>query len=53
MPKSKGAVAEPPATTAPQKSRKPAPSAAKPKPLPPYRVLLHNDDVNDMVLSFA
>lgn len=49
MPKSNGAAAEPPATSAPKRSRKPAPSAAKSKPLPPYRVLLHNDDVNDMV----
>ena len=26
--------------------RKPAPPQRKPKKLPPYRVLLHNDDVN-------
>lgn len=31
-------------TTAPAK--KPAPTKRKPKQLPPYRVLLHNDDVN-------
>lgn len=27
-------------------TRKPAIDKRKPKPLPPYRVLLHNDDVN-------
>lgn len=31
-------------TTAPAK--KPAPTKREPKQLPPYRVLLHNDDVN-------
>jgi len=30
----------------PTRRRKPAPS--KPKHLPPYKVLLHNDDVNEM-----
>lgn len=28
---------------------KPAPPQHKPKKLPPYKVLLHNDDVNDVV----
>jgi ATP-dependent Clp protease adaptor protein ClpS len=28
---------------------RPAPSPPKPRRLPPYRVLLHNDDVNDML----
>ena len=37
------AVAEPPANTKTQ------PSKPKSDKLPPYRVLLHNDDVNDML----
>ncbi len=28
---------------------RPAPSPPRPRRLPPYRVLLHNDDVNDML----
>jgi len=28
---------------------KPAPPRRKPRKLPPYKVLLHNDDVNDIV----
>ena len=28
--------------------RKPAPAKPKPRMLPPYKVLLHNDDVNDI-----
>jgi ATP-dependent Clp protease adaptor protein ClpS len=37
---SKPQVAEPPTKTRPHKS--------PPRPLPPWKVLLHNDDVNDM-----
>lgn len=29
-------------------SRKPAPAKPKPRQLPPYKVLLHNDDVNEI-----
>ena len=28
--------------------KKPAPTKPKPRQLPPYKVLLHNDDVNDI-----
>ena len=34
------------ASTAMARAKKSAPSERKPKQLPPYRVLLHNDDVN-------
>ena len=49
MPKSKGAVAEPPVEVKPQPRRLPEKSAPRPRQLPPYKVLLHNDDVNDML----
>jgi len=32
---------------------RPAPARPKPRSLPPYRVLLHNDDVNDMIFVAA
>lgn len=38
-------VAPPPATN-PKESPRPVESKNKPKNLPPYKVLLHNDDVN-------
>jgi len=31
----------------------PAPTKPKPKQLPPYKVLLHNDDVNSMEYAFV
>ena len=34
------------ASTAVAPAKKPAPPARKPRQLPPYKVLLHNDDVN-------
>ena len=34
------------ASTAMAPTKKPVPSERKPRQLPPYRVLLHNDDVN-------
>lgn len=37
-------VAEPQTKTAPPQAR---PERPKPRQLPPYKVLLHNDDVND------
>ncbi len=44
------APASPVATAPPpQASTKPAPSKPKLDALPPFRVLLHNDDANDMV----
>jgi ATP-dependent Clp protease adaptor protein ClpS len=42
-------VQQPPAggaATKPKKKSKPAPQKTPPKMLPPWRVLLHNDDVN-------
>ncbi len=48
------AVAEPPSK--PQQKRKPHKKPKRPGQLPPYRVLLHNDDVNtfqDVILSVA
>lgn len=39
---------EDPATAVKPKPRK-APAPTKPRQLPPYKVLLHNDDVNDML----
>jgi ATP-dependent Clp protease adaptor protein ClpS len=35
------------AATKPRKKSKSAPQKVPPKPLPPWKVLLHNDDVND------
>jgi len=35
------------AATKPKKKSKPATQKVPPKPLPPWKVLLHNDDVND------
>lgn len=50
------AAEEPPRERDPEESggstataTRPAPSPPKPRRLPPYRVLLHNDDVNDML----
>ncbi len=37
-----------PAGTAVAPEKKPAPPKRKPKKLPPYKVLLHNDDVNTL-----
>jgi len=31
-----------------QTATKPAPAQTIPKPLPPYKVILHNDDVNEV-----
>lgn len=39
-------VSQPPAGAT---ATKPAPTPARSKPLPPYKVLLHNDAVNDML----
>ncbi|MBA3273570.1 MAG: ATP-dependent Clp protease adaptor ClpS [Chthoniobacterales bacterium] len=36
------------AATAPKKKRKASPKGKPPQPLPPWKVLLHNDDKNDM-----
>jgi ATP-dependent Clp protease adaptor protein ClpS len=36
------------ATTKPKKKSKPAPQKNPPATLPPWKVLLHNDDVNDV-----
>jgi ATP-dependent Clp protease adaptor protein ClpS len=33
----------------PKKSRKPSAKRKPPQPLPPWKVLLHNDDKNDMI----
>jgi ATP-dependent Clp protease adaptor protein ClpS len=33
----------------PKKSRKSSPKRKPPQPLPPWKVLLHNDDKNDMI----
>lgn len=33
----------------PKSSKKPAPTKKPPQPLPPWKVLLHNDDQNDML----
>ena len=33
----------------PKKSRKTSPKRKPPQPLPPWKVLLHNDDKNDMI----
>ena len=35
------------AATKPKKKSRPAAQKIPPKPLPPWKVLLHNDDVND------
>lgn len=43
------AVAEHPAPA----TTKPAPAKPTPKNLPPYRVLLHDDDINDMLYVTA
>src|SRR5262245_60060583 len=43
---SNAAAAEPTTTVA--VVTKPAPTQATPKTLPPYKVILHNDDVNEM-----
>ena len=37
------------ATLEPKNQRKTAPRHAPTKPLPPWKVLLHNDDVNDII----
>ncbi len=36
------------AATAPKRKRKASPKGKSPQPLPPWKVLLHNDDKNDM-----
>ena len=36
------------ATAKPKRSRKPAPKGNPPQMLPPWKVLLHNDDKNEM-----
>lgn len=36
------------AATAPKRKRKTNPKGKPPQPLPPWKVLLHNDDKNDM-----
>ncbi len=36
------------AATAPKRKRKVSPKGKPPQPLPPWKVLLHNDDKNDM-----
>jgi ATP-dependent Clp protease adaptor protein ClpS len=41
------AVAEPPPAP-PAATARPTPAPAKPRQLPPYKVLLHNDDVSPM-----
>ena len=41
---SKGAVA-----VKPKRARKPKPKQKPPQPLPPWKVLLHNDDKNEMM----
>jgi ATP-dependent Clp protease adapter protein ClpS len=35
--------------TKPKKARKPKPQTRPPQPLPPWKVLLHNDDKNDII----
>ena len=35
--------------TKPKRARKPAPVKKPPQPLPPWKVLLHNDDKNNML----
>ena len=42
-----GATATAPAK--PKSANKPNPTRKPPQPLPPWKVLLHNDDVNDML----
>ena len=37
------------AAVKPKKSRKASPKRKPPQPLPPWKVLLHNDDKNDMI----
>jgi ATP-dependent Clp protease adaptor protein ClpS len=37
------------ATLEPRQQPKKAPKKVPPKPLPPWKVLLHNDDVNEML----
>jgi ATP-dependent Clp protease adaptor protein ClpS len=37
------------AAVKPKKARKPAPKKNPPRHLPPWKVLLHNDDKNDMI----
>lgn len=37
------------ATAEPKQQPKKAPRRVPPKPLPPWKVLLHNDDVNEML----
>ena len=44
-----GGVGTAPPKTQKKAARKPAPAKAPPKLLPPWKVLLHNDDVNDML----
>ena len=41
---SKGAVA-----VKPKRAKKPKPQSKPPQPLPPWKVLLHNDDKNDVL----
>ena len=36
------------AATAPKRARKTKPKQKPPQPLPPWKVLLHNDDVNEL-----
>ena len=36
------------AATAPKRARKTKPKGKPPQPLPPWKVLLHNDDVNEV-----
>ena len=39
----------PRSSSATKSATKPAPTKPKPKKMPPWKVLLHNDDVNDMI----
>ena len=44
--KEKGGVA---VKTKPKRAKKPKPQSKPPQPLPPWKVLLHNDDKNDFI----